>query len=142
MLNRAYDGNGNLRERKRHAGRGGEKRLKEPERVKKKELKVMFGQMKKDIGRELVEWAKDDEEAAQLGLIRLFFHLCLVACASFLLASLTRKGWKCECILNRRLASLESSPQNKSRPQSKQIDLFKCRKYKYFSALSLKTQTM
>lgn len=53
---------------KRHTR--GEKRLKKQrERERKKEVKLMFGQMEKD-GWELMEWVKGTEKAAQLGLIR------------------------------------------------------------------------
>lgn len=38
-------------------------------RERKKEVKLMFGQMEKD-GWELMEWVKEAEEAVQLGLIR------------------------------------------------------------------------
>lgn len=66
-LNWAAEGNGNLQERKRH-GRGEKKRLIR-NREEEKEVKLMFGQMKKD-GWDLMEWVKEAEEAAQLGLIR------------------------------------------------------------------------
>lgn len=49
------------RKRKRHARE--EKRLKKQRERGKKEVKLMFGQMKKD-GWELMAWAKEAEEAA------------------------------------------------------------------------------
>lgn len=49
---------------------------------KKKEVKLMFGQMEKD-GWELIEWVKESEEAAQPGPKR---HFSLPSCSSYLFA--------------------------------------------------------
>ncbi len=49
----------------------------------------MFGQMKKD-GWELMEWAKEAGDAAQLGLVRHSSLLCPALYSSFLLPSLVR----------------------------------------------------
>lgn len=52
------------------------------------EVKVMFGQIKKDC-RDLVNRMRDDEETAQPSLISLLSLLCPALFTSFLLASMT-----------------------------------------------------
>lgn len=74
-------GNGNLCEGGKKMCEG--KRGLEGEREReKKEVKWMFGQMKRD-GWEQTAWAKEAGEAAQLGLIRQFSPLCPALHTSF-----------------------------------------------------------
>lgn len=79
-------------QRERKSTRKGKKDMREwkrglRNRERKREVKLMFGQMEKD-GWELMEWVKEAEEAAQLGLIRHSSFLHPALHTSLLLPSL------------------------------------------------------